>query len=204
MAMAYKIGLIGTHSSGKTTLAKELTATLPDSLHLGSVARDCPLPINENASVESELWIMSSRMRREIDTSNGIGVKYLVCERTVLDDVAYLDYVDRHRQHEPYTDLVKSGHKTYTTAEYVNMLTIGKVIGRHWLSTYHMLFYLEPLKLESDDVRSSSQDYQDDIDSIIQKRIVDYGIPVTRLAATSLQERLAKALTVIEGYNGQE
>jgi len=47
-----KIALIGTHGTGKTTLAHELTAeSKKRGIHtefLGELARECPLPINEN------------------------------------------------------------------------------------------------------------------------------------------------------------
>lgn len=86
-----KIALIGTHGTGKTTIAHELVAELKknnfNAEFLGEVARQCPLQINEETTKKAQEWIIYSQYIKEIEneTKNGI----LVCDRSVLDGYVY-------------------------------------------------------------------------------------------------------------------
>lgn len=54
-----KIALIGTHGTGKTTLAYDIISKLKkkgiDADFLGEVARICPFPINEQTTKKSQI-----------------------------------------------------------------------------------------------------------------------------------------------------
>jgi nicotinamide riboside kinase len=89
-----KIALIGTHGTGKTTLALELTARLKKSGKnvgfLGELAGKCPLPINENTTPAAQKWIIYNQCVKEIEEN--IKFPILVCDRSVLDGYVYYNY----------------------------------------------------------------------------------------------------------------
>lgn len=87
-----KIAFVGTHGVGKTTLCYELAALLKkqavDVELVKEVARSCPLPINRETSLLAQLWILHSQIAREIEMEARHEV--VVCDRSVLDNYAYL------------------------------------------------------------------------------------------------------------------
>ncbi|VVB82417.1 AAA domain protein [uncultured archaeon] len=89
-----KIALIGTHGTGKTTLALELTAGLKKlGYHagfLGELAGKCPLPINETETPEAGKWLIHNQYVKEID--EGIKFPVLVCDRSIFDGYVYYNY----------------------------------------------------------------------------------------------------------------
>ena len=94
----YKIGILGTHGAGKTTLALALAARIkaarPDLAveALAETARACPLPIGEHTTADSQRWIFCRQMSAEIETAARCQV--LVCDRTILDNLAYAEAAD--------------------------------------------------------------------------------------------------------------
>ena len=86
-----KIAFVGTHGTGKTTLAHELVSKLKregiDVGFLGEIARKCPLPINEQTSKKSQIWIILSQIIREIEEEGKSD--FLICDRSVLDSYCY-------------------------------------------------------------------------------------------------------------------
>lgn len=88
-----KIALSGTHGTGKSTAvyneAYNIKMTLPN-MEVGIFlenARLCPLPVNKESTIESQLWIFGNQIAREVELSEIYGC--LVCDRTVADVVAY-------------------------------------------------------------------------------------------------------------------
>jgi nicotinamide riboside kinase len=87
-----KIGFIGTHGVGKTTLCYGLAARLKardvvlDIVH--EVARRCPLPINERTSVAAQSWILHTQISDELVA--GARHPVVICDRSVLDNYVYL------------------------------------------------------------------------------------------------------------------
>jgi predicted ATPase len=88
-----KIAFTGTHGTGKTTAAYEWAVQCkkdyPDK-SVGiilEVARHSPLPINQNATLESEVWIFSEQIRKEIEYQSRYDI--VVCDRTMFDAIAY-------------------------------------------------------------------------------------------------------------------
>ncbi len=109
----YKIAFIGTHGTGKTTLAHELVAGLKrkgfDVDFLEEIARRCPLQINETATTETQKWILSKQITEELEKSEKCNI--LVCDRSILDTYSYqtaLYY--RKKSWEPY---INEHLKTY-------------------------------------------------------------------------------------------
>lgn len=112
--MMRKIAFIGTHGVGKTTLAHGLVSELKkkgmDADFLGEIARKCPFPINEQASKNSQIWIILSQIIREIEEEGKSD--FLVCDRSVLDGYCY--YVDRFGVSEAIEPIVLEHIKTYS------------------------------------------------------------------------------------------
>jgi nicotinamide riboside kinase len=86
-----KIALIGTHGTGKTTLAHELTAESKkigiNTEFLGEVVRNCPLPINEEQTIEASEWIIYSQYIKELEHTGRCDL--LVCDRSIVDGYVY-------------------------------------------------------------------------------------------------------------------
>ncbi len=97
-----KIAFSGTQGTGKTTalykLAYEMKLEYPLShvVVISEVARNSPFPINQQATMEGQQWIFDEQVRRE--NQYELNHKYVdnivICDRTVLDCVAYTKYND--------------------------------------------------------------------------------------------------------------
>lgn len=146
-----KIALIGTHGTGKTTLAHELVARLRkkdvNAEFLGEMARLCPLPINENTSKEAQEWIIYSQYAKELEHIPRCSV--LICDRSVLDSYAY--YMNKCGENKLLEDFVKE-----------------KVVD------YNFLFRvpINPDYLKEDGIRSVDPKFQKAIDEKV-KYILD-------------------------------
>lgn len=138
-----KIALIGTHGVGKTALVYDLAAHLKRENYdvdiVREVARDCPLPINEERTLEAQRWITFTRIAREYEL--GDKAKILICDRSTLDDYIYT--------YSKFGD---------------DFLTLPVV--SEWVKTYNLLFRvpISPSYLKNDGVRSVDKDFQREID----------------------------------------
>ena len=88
-----KIGIMGTHGTGKSGLALKMAAQLKAD-HPGEqvgvvseVARDCPYPVNRDTTEIAQRWIWHTQFIREIEAQGKNEI--IVCDRTVLDSLAY-------------------------------------------------------------------------------------------------------------------
>ncbi len=89
---AMKLGLIGTHGVGKTTLAYDVCALLKKTGRnvelVTEVVRRCPLPHNEATTLEAQLWILHVQIAAELEAASRAPV--VLCDRSVLDNYCYL------------------------------------------------------------------------------------------------------------------
>lgn len=111
--MGKKIAFIGTHGTGKTTLAHDLISLLKKSGinadFSEEVSRRCPLEINEYAKTETQIWIMGRQMTEEMEKSEKCDL--LVCDRSILDTYSYESaLLGRKKSWEPF---IKNYLKTY-------------------------------------------------------------------------------------------
>lgn len=85
------IAFSGTHGTGKSSVAYNLASQLKFAgngvVVCDELARECPLPINQEAGELTQYWIISSQMRREIKLMNRYDV--VVSDRSVFDALAY-------------------------------------------------------------------------------------------------------------------
>ena len=86
-----KIAFIGSHGIRKTTAALAFASAVQRagrSVEFArEVVRDNPLGINEGATSEAQLWVLTSQIRRELELSRQ--AECLVTDRGVMDNFAY-------------------------------------------------------------------------------------------------------------------
>ena len=165
-----KVAFIGTHGVGKTTLAFGLASHLKQlGANVGfleEVARRCPFPINEDTSLEAQIWIQVETIRREIE----LGKVYpeMVCDRSVLDNYCYMEL--RFGRQEAIFGLV-----------------------RHWSSTYDLLVKV-PINeeyLQVDGMRSTDLAFQRAIDELLDSLLEETRIPYRPF--TTLEDAVEQA-----------
>ena len=152
----FKVALIGSHGVGKTTLCFGLAARLKardvslDVVH--EVARRCPLPINEETSLEAQSWILHTQIAEELVTSARYPV--VVCDRSVIDNYIYLLL-----SHGPVEHLAR--------------------LVADWLGTYDQLFFVPITAVpQADGMRAADPIFQkaveDRLRSELEQRGLDY------------------------------
>jgi GTPase SAR1 family protein len=154
-----KLAFIGSHGVGKTTLCFDLAGRLK-RLDLSvdlvkEVVRSCPLPINENTTVDAQAWILHTQIAQEIEAGSRYPV--VVCDRSVLDNYAYMVH---HAGRSPAYD----------------------ALVRQWVGTYDGLFKVPILGLPTfDGTRALSVNFQTEVDRIIDELIEEIGVRCHRL-----------------------
>lgn len=150
-----KIALIGTHGTGKSTIVYDLVNKLKrkevNAEPLREVARDCPFPINENTSKESQEWIILQQYLEELKEEKRDDL--VVCDRSVMDGYVY--YYRAFGRNELLEKFVEEKIKGYDQ--------IWKVP-------------LEFSKLNPDGMRSTDKDFQIEIDKKFDEILDSLGI----------------------------
>ena len=114
-----KIAFSGAHGTGKTTSvlekAKELKIKYPTKTVgvLSENAINCPLPINQEATTESQLWIFGDQLRKEIEMTTKFNI--LVCDRSIFDTIAYTKLVNEDVAFHMFGMIVRGFVETYDT-----------------------------------------------------------------------------------------
>jgi AAA domain-containing protein len=142
----FKVALVGTHGVNKTTIAYELAGILKRRGQtvelLTEIARECPFPLNEQATREAYQWIIARQIQLEIEKAPRADV--LVCDRSVLDNYAY--YVRRYGSEDPDSE------------------ALG-LFCDSWMRTYRLLVRLPITQAPAPDgFRSTDAQFQHDID----------------------------------------
>lgn len=156
-----KIAFVGTHGVGKTTLCFDLAAHLK-RLDLAvdlvkEVARRCPLPINEQTTLDAQAWILHTQIAEEIAAMAMYEV--VVCDRSVLDNYAYL--------------VARVGRRPELDA----------LVGA-WIGGYDALFKVPVVAAPTfDGKRAVSRAFQLEIDSTIDELVRAFGVPIVTLDA---------------------
>lgn len=173
----FKVALVGTHGVNKTTLAYELAGVLKRKGRtvelLTEIARECPFPLNEQATREAYQWIIARQVQLEIEKSPRADV--LVCDRSVLDNFAY--YVRRYGL---------KGEEAEALGLYC----------RSWMRTYDLLVRLPVTQaLAPDGFRSTDAEFQREIDLLCDELFESAYTQTTRpayirssLSATEIAE----------------
>ena len=154
-----KVAFIGTHGVGKTTLCFDLASRMK-RLDLSvdivkEVARQCPLPINRETTLDAQRWILHRQITEEIGAASRF--EAVICDRSVVDNYAYLVHRLGHRQElEPLV--------------------------HDWARTYEGLFKVPVVQAPRfDGTRDVSAQFQHEIDETIERLLVRFGIRCHRL-----------------------
>ena len=85
------IAISGTHGTGKSRLAYDITSKLRDlgfnTVVLDEIARTCPFSINQSADFRSQSWLINKQLTTELEMIDRFD--YIVTDRAVLDPYAY-------------------------------------------------------------------------------------------------------------------
>ena len=143
-----KIALVGTHGIGKTTVAYELAGAIKrigKTVELiTEIARECPFPLNDQATPEAYQWIIARQVQLEIEKSARADI--VICDRSVLDNFAY--YIRRYGGRGARSEAL-SRFCTY------------------WMTTYDLLVRLPLVSPPSEDgFRSTDVRFQSEIDEL--------------------------------------
>src|SRR5436853_453845 len=143
-----KIALVGSHGIGKTTIAYELAGAIKrrgERVELiTEIARECPFPLNDQATPEAFQWIIARQIQLEIEKAARADV--LICDRSVLDNFAY--YIRLYG---------RSGDRYEALSRFCS----------YWTTTYDWLIRLPLAAPPSDDgFRSTDLKFQAEIDEI--------------------------------------
>jgi nicotinamide riboside kinase len=146
-----KIAFIGSHGIRKTTAALAFAGVITRagrSVEFSrEVVRDNPLGINEAASPEAQLWVITSQIRRELELAPR--AECLVSDRAVMDNFAYY--------------LRACGGDDRFAVE--PML-------REWSSTYDLVVRLTPdIDIRADGVRSTNDFFRDEVEALLDTRL---------------------------------
>lgn len=174
-----KIGLIGSHSTGKTSLAHSLIGRLRElgynAIMIEESVRLCPLPSgSENRnSLEAQAWIILNQITRELEAQN---YKILVCDRTVIDNYAYFRWVEKRLKDKLLSDMI------------INVV-------KSWSKTYDWIFKLPVLtKPVGDGFRSTTYSWQIEIDKYIDDVLEDLKITSFKVKSLSNKDRVNEIL----------
>ena len=155
-----------------------LKAEMPNLNLVSEAARNCPYPINEKTTFESQEWIYREQVKRELAAPiNDITVS----DRTVYDQLAYVTYA------------YQNGNITYE-----ELLLLEKFIS-YWGFTYSFIVYI-PIEfpMEKDGVRSEDDEYRVEIDRLIQQMLEEYVCSERRaIIRGSPEERLKQLKDII-------
>ncbi|MCF6276491.1 MAG: ATP-binding protein [Candidatus Magasanikbacteria bacterium] len=160
-----KIALIGTHSTGKTTLGRILAEKLNELgnnvNYLNELARECPFPINEASNFKAQKWILDNqfRLENELYLPNG----FLICDRATLDNFAYMQRASKD----------------------LDLYEYEKKAVEH-MPSYDFVFKTKKLGLEAtnDGVRSVDSDFRNEIDDLISLLLKKHKINYHELLPT--------------------
>jgi nicotinamide riboside kinase len=172
--MTMKIAIIGTHSTGKTTLCHELVAELrkrgKNAVLVQETARLCPFPVNENTGFESQYWIFAAQIKNELELSQKHDI--LVCDRGLVDNNIYL--------------MRKLPDKA---------ALMTQVILEHCKSYDHIFKTCIEKSAESDGFRSTDEKFRQEIDLLLADFLDRHKIPHKTVSG---EGKLRQMLDVID------
>ncbi len=161
-----KIAIVGSHSTGKTTLIERLADHFKELgkevIILPEYARLCPFPINENTTLEAQKWILLSQITEEnkIDHKDTV----LLSDRATIDNFAYMYRIVGN------SDAIENFERCAVAH----------------MRTYDFVFKTQKLSLaaKEDGIRTTDLEFRDMIDRLITHLLMKHGIKYSNLPAT--------------------
>ena len=144
---ARKIAFIGSHSVRKTNAVHSFAGAVGRSgrsVEVGrEVVRFSPLGLNEGATAEAQLWVLTTQIQQELELQHRSDV--LVLDRSVVDNFAY--FLRATKGDDPF---------------------MVKPLVHRWAQTYDLLVRLRPdVGLRADGVRSTNERFRTEIEKIL-------------------------------------
>jgi len=155
-----KVAFIGTHGVGKTTLCYDVAALLKRGGWnvdvVKEVARQSPLPINRQTSLEAQTWILMTQVAEEIRSASRHDA--VICDRSVLDNYAYMALAcGRQAALEPFLE--------------------------SWMKTYDVLFKVPVVGAATPDgVRDTDAGFLSSVDRLVDELLAEKAVPHERLS----------------------
>jgi predicted ATPase len=174
-----RVGFTGSHSTGKTSVARLVAEQNPFWAFVPSTARkvaDAGLGVNREADHMSQVLTTLSRFVDE-SRAHEEGWGFTVSDRTPLDSLAYTKY---------QIDNVWIGNELNSFYwDYSKKFVIEA------MKVYDRVFYFPvgSFALTLDGLRENDEKYRSDIDAIIKELIVELAIPVSIVPDGSVEER---------------
>jgi len=165
-----KIAIVGTHSTGKTTLINTLAQALEAAgkkvVIVPEMARLCPFPINEETTAEAQKWILENQIKEEnsIDDSEAV----VICDRGTIDNFAYFFRIATRLKPE-------------------ENLAPWEALAVNHASTYDAIFKTQKLAIaaEADGERAIGEVFRQEMDDMITGLLEKHSIPHTLLPPTA-------------------
>ena len=166
-----KIGIVGAHGVGKTTLARELAKALNLSIVPDTAAEAFHKgwAVNEKTTTENQFWILTKQIEYERDIKTNF-----IADKTLYDNLVYAKYIfDDPEIHSVLKKIVLAN------------------------SNYHLLIYL-PIEIKLvDDGRSIDPTFQKMIDREYLRLLEELGIKYFQVKG-SVEERVGQAVKIIK------
>lgn len=167
MSPCAKIAFIGSHSVRKTNAVHSFAGAVGRSGRSVEVGREVvrfnPLGMNEGATPEAQLWVLTAQIQQELELRNRAEV--LVTDRAVIDNYAYFLRVT-------------GGADPFDVEPLV----------RRWCRTYDLFVRLLPdVALLADGVRSTNDAFREEIEAILDRVLPDY-VPADRMITIRASE----------------
>jgi len=149
---AKKVGIIGTNSAGKSTMAYEVLWRLKKAgvIADGVIQQDRRMGFKQeylDTNVLAQYSLISRQMMVEADMCMGDGVEMIVTDRTPFDLYAYYHHVFGGNEHL--------------------LATLYD-----WLSTYERIYFLNPVAYEATPARQPTESFRDAVHKTM-KNLVD-------------------------------
>lgn len=172
-----KLAFTGAHSTGKTTLVKELSNSVPKKYtqkYVTEVARkiiDRGYPLGDKATEKAYLQYISSQLEEERDIEN---YDLFVSDRTLLDPLAYM---------------------------FVNKELFGAVVSDELIRMMENIWIMEQKKydwyvyfpvefpLVEDGIRPIGNEYQKAIDDMIHGLLCEHKIPYITISGSVIERK---------------
>ncbi|MBU5689117.1 MAG: ATP-binding protein [Candidatus Aenigmarchaeota archaeon] len=147
-----KIAVIGSHFVGKTTLVKKLSTHTKAEI-VEEVARSCPYPVNEIATLEAQEWILKEQKSRE----KRVNANIIITDRGLIDNFAYW-----MRVAEKYLDKKDIEKRKKEVFEYSR--------------SYDIIFFLEPFdgEIKNDNFRSLNKEWRKEMHNRIFELVQEF------------------------------
>ncbi|MCL5003777.1 MAG: ATP-binding protein [Patescibacteria group bacterium] len=169
-----KIAVIGSHGTGKTTLAKRISGILEFNF-IPDVAREAhekKFAINEQTPPETQFWILSKQIELERNTEAP-----WISEKSLLDNLVY---------------------GTFSIKDEEVLRVLEKIILRNL--DYDLIFYL-PIEfgLVDDGLRSLDVGFQEEIDRVYRQLLLNKKLKFIELTG-GVESRVEQALKYIKAH----